>query len=166
MHRIEPFGRLRLAAALVSLTLTLAGCQSGGKDPSLIGTFRMGETVQAGHLIYQVLESEWRTDLGGRQPPQHRYLAVRVSIQNVGNRPIGVPGFTLEGSGQTYPEITENLGDLPDWLGMLRTVQPGMTDQGYVVFDAPVSAYNLVVSDAGEIGSEKYAHINIPVNLE
>jgi hypothetical protein len=34
-----------------------------------------------------------------------------------------------------------------------------------VVFDAPMAAYKLVITH-GEVGEEKYAHVDIPVELE
>lgn len=127
----------------------------------------MGERVQAGPLVYNALEAEWKTELEGGKTPQSRFLLVRVSITNGSGRQISVPSFTLEdAAGKSYPEVTEGVGSVRNWLGILRTVEPSQTEQGYAIFDAPMAAYKLVVSDAGDIGSEKYAHIEIPVHLE
>lgn len=128
----------------------------------------MGEKVQAGPLIYTALESDWRESLGeGGRAPKQRFLFIRVSITNSGGQPVSVPGLTLLGAGdQEFTEVTENMENVRNWLGLLRTVQPGGTEQGYVVFDAPLAAYKLKVSDAGEVGSERTALIDIPVQLD
>jgi hypothetical protein len=157
-----------LAAALAVGVLLTAGC--GAKtDSPLLGTFRMGEKVQAGPLTYTVLEAHSRpalSDTALGNPPQNRYLFVKVSITNSGNRATPVPAFELVGNQQTYHEVTEGLQDVPDALGVLRSVQPAQTEQGSVIFDAPVGAYKFAISDGGEPGSEKYAHVDIPVQLE
>ena len=56
---------------------------------------------------------------------------------------------------------------------MFRTIlvsfarlSPQKQRQGWVVFDAPVGAYQLMISDNGEPGSEKYARVDLPVSLE
>lgn len=155
-----------LAATLLLGVLANAGCGKG-KDASLIGTFRMGERVQAGPIVYTVLESEWKTALSeGGRAPAHRFLLLKVTLANGGARAVAVPGLRLRNSqGEEFPEQTEGLQDLPNWLGILRNLQPGQSESGYIVFDVPVAAYKLVVSDGGDIGSEKIAWIDIPVDL-
>jgi hypothetical protein len=158
---------LLLLAFVLSAAFTLSACRRG-KDASLIGTFPMGEKVQAGPLIYTVMEAEWKAQLeGSGRMPANRFLFIRVSITNSSGSPVSAPAFTLQGpGGKTYEEVTEDLGEVRDWLNILRTIAPGKTEQGYVIFDAPVGAYKLVMSDAGEVGQEKYAHVEIPVQLD
>jgi hypothetical protein len=142
------------------------GC-SKSRDASFIGTFRMGEKVQLGPLVYQVLESDWRNELGsGGRTPKDRYLFAKISITNSSGSPVLVPGFTIEGSGKTYPEVSEDMDKVDNWFGLLRRIGPSQTEQGWVVFDAPMAAYKMVVTDGGEIGAEKTAHVEIPVHLE
>jgi hypothetical protein len=152
---------------LLGSAVALAGC-SRGKDVSNLGTFRMGEKVQTGQLIYTVLEAAWKNQLeGSGRAPANRFLFVRVSITNSGRSPVSASAFTLQGpEGKTYEEVTEGLQGVRDWLNILRTVAPAQTETGYVIFDAPVAAYKLVISDAGDVGSEKYAYVDIPVELE
>ena len=162
--------RLALAAAAVCGTLLLTGCSCGKSptDNSFIGTFKMGERVQAGKIIYNVLEAEWKTALteGGRAP-QNRYLFLRVSMTNSGGEPVNVPAFELVAdNGTRYQEVTENMDGVRNWLGLLRTVRPATTEQGVVVFDAPLGAHHLVLVDGSEVDSERYAHVEIPVALE
>jgi hypothetical protein len=156
-----------LAGILCVGQLALTGC-SKSKDPSVIGTFRMGETVQAGPIVYTVLESEWKTALAdGSRVPANRFLLLRVSIANSGGQPVSVPGFELRGPGdKAYTEVTQGVESVTDWLGMLRSIPPGGKQQGWVVFDVPMAAYTMVATDDGEVGSEKHALIEIPVHLE
>ena len=161
--------RLALAAAVACGALLVAGgCSKSRTDNALIGTFKMGERVQAGRIIYNVLEAEWKAALteGGRAP-QHRFLFLRVSITNSGGEPVSVPAFELLGAnGTNYQEVTENMAGVRNWLGLLRTVAPATTEQGIVVFDAPLAAYKLVLMDGSDVDNERYAHVEIPVALE
>jgi hypothetical protein len=159
--------RVVLSTALIFSALGLFGC-SKGNDPSVIGTFRMGEKVQAGPLVYTVLESEWKSALtdGGRAPA-HRFLFLRLNITNTSNRPVALPAFVLrDPKGQDYPEVVDNMQDVRDWMGLLRNVQPSQTQSGWIVFDAPMGAYKLAVSDGGDVDTEKHALIEIPVHLD
>ena len=156
-----------LAILLLGTMIASSGC-SRGKDASHIGTFRMGERVQAGQLIYTVLESDWKTQLDGNgRAPQHRFLFLRVSITNSGGSKISAPAFTLQATdGKAYEEVAEGLEGVNNWLNILRTIEPSQTETGWVIFDAPVAAYKLVMSDGGDIGSEKHAYVDIPVDLD
>lgn len=161
-RRPEGF-RIQLLALI--FLLALGGCNK--QDASLIGTFRMGEKVQAGPVTYTVLQAEWKPELEGGKTPTHRFLFIRLSMTNSSGKTVSVPGFTLQGAnGQTYEEVSEGLGSTANWLGMLRNLEPGQTQTGYAIFDAPVGAFQLMLSDAGEVGSEKYAQVEIPVQLD
>ena len=127
----------------------------------------MGEQVQAGPLKYTVLESDWRTELPGGKSPKDRFLVVRVSVANTSGSEVAVPAFSLVGpTGTSYPELTEGVEEVQDWLGMMRRLSPNETVSGVAVFDAPMGPGKLVVSDAADIADERHAHIEIPVALE
>jgi hypothetical protein len=128
----------------------------------------MGDRVQIGPAIYNVLESEWKAALteGGRAP-QHRFLFLRVSVTNSGGAPISAPAFELQAAnGTRYQEVTQNMEGVREWLGILRTVQPANTERGYVVFDVPMAAYKLVIPADSDIENEKHALVEIPVQFE
>ena len=142
-----------------------AGC-SRSKDVSILGTFQLGDRVQAGPLLYQASETDWRTDLGPDRLPKNRFLLIKMSIENTGKVTVAVPGFELRASdGKSYPEQMERMENVQNWLGMLRSVEPGKKIEGYAVFDAPMGAYNLLASDAGDVSNEKHALIKIPVEI-
>lgn len=157
--------RRSLSTVALLCVLFAAGCRKS-QDASLIGTFHMGEKVQMGPVVYQVLESEWRNELGsGGRTPKDRYLFVRLSIANGAGLTESVPTMTIESGGKSYPEVTEDMDKVDNWLGLLRNVGGSQTEQGWIVFDAPMAAYKLVITQ-GDIGEEKTAHVEIPVQLE
>lgn len=148
----------------------MTGCSCGKveTDTAFIGTFKMGERVQVGPVIYNILEAEWKTALtdGGRAP-QNRFLLLRVSITNSGAQPASAPAFEIMAeNGTKYREVTENLEGVRNWLGLLRTVAPSSTEQGTIVYDVPLGAYQLILVEGGDAETERYAHVEIPVQLE
>jgi hypothetical protein len=75
--------------------------------------------------------------------------------------------MTLIGAnGQAHQEVTEGVDSVPKWLGVLRNLSPVQNVEGAVVFDVPLGAYKLQVLDGGEIGLERKALIEIPLQLE
>jgi len=162
---------IRMTACAVGIVLgaclLLSGCSSG-KSGADSRVYRMGEPVAAGSLIYSVSETEWHQQLGEgptARLPQYRFLVVRLTVTNSGARSSAIPALALvDPAGQTYLELTEGPG-VPDWMGYLRTVSPAQTERGAVVFDAPPNTYRLRVSDDAEPGAEKFALIELPLQL-
>ncbi|HYO80732.1 MAG TPA: DUF4352 domain-containing protein [Bryobacteraceae bacterium] len=167
MPLFQPMGRRCRVVFLISVCLFAHAC---GREqrPANIGTFRMGERVQAGQLVYNVLDAQWKQELGeGGKVPRDRFLVLKVSITNNGGQRASIPPFELQpANGERMQEVTEGLGGVTDWLGTLRTLDPRTTEEGVVVFDAPMAAYKLVASDGGELENERFALIDIPVVLE
>src|SRR4051794_5661830 len=95
---------LLLAAAGVCV-LSASSC-SKSSDPSILGTFRMGEKIQMGGISYTILETQWKpalTDSGAGRPPKDRYLFVRISATNGGGAVANIPAFTIVGpNDRTY----------------------------------------------------------------
>lgn len=170
MQSIRCVSRRKLLSAVAPLLFAIAFVAACGqkRDTSVIGTFRMGERVPLGPLVYTVLESDWKTTLAeGAKAPQNRFLLVRLSVTNSSGEKVNLPGFELIGPNeQRYPEVTEGLSDVPNWLGVLRSVNASETEQGTVVFDAPIGAYRLSVSDGADLANERFALVEIPVHLE
>jgi hypothetical protein len=157
--------RVREAAVALACLLAMVGCGRSNEN-STLGTFQLGDRVPAGPLTYQASETEWKTELAPGRTASNRFLLIKLSIENKGKSTVAVPGFQLRGSdGKTYPEVMERLEGVPNWLGMLRSVEAGKRIDGYAVFDAPVGAHTLAVSDASDPAEEKHALIKIPVEI-
>ena len=154
----------------LALLVVLAACRGESKGSSFQGTYKMGEKVQAGPLIYTILEASWKerlSDDATAKPPSERFLLVKLSITNSGASQVSVPALSLVSpSGKSYLEITDGLQNLSGWLGMLRIIKPSQTEQGLILFDAPIGAYKLEVTDGGEIEREITAHVEIPADIQ
>jgi len=153
-------------AALVALAF-LAGC---ARDPGGVRMHSMGDRAEVGTLIYTVLEAEWFSHLGegpAARTPKNQFLVLRLNVTNSGPTEITIPAMTLvDPGGRTY-EQEGNGEDVPDWLGLLRRVQPAQTEQGRVLFDVPRGDYQLrVTDDAFEPEDLKVALIQIPLRFE
>ena len=149
--------------AAVVATLLLASCSTVTPAERV---HQMGELTTVGPVIYNVLETEWRAGIGediSQRIPEHRYLLIRMTITNSGDRDVAIPLLTIEDhEGNVYLEESSMEG-LSNWLGLLRVVQPAATLQGQAVFDVPVGDYMLRVTDGGELESERTALVEIPL---
>ncbi len=129
----------------------------------------MGEQVSVGPLIYTVTDAEWKTDIGSdsqKMIPKERFLVIRLSITNSGGADAGSPlGILVDKQDKEFYEIQEVKG-VPEWLPILRRLAPAATDAGRIVFDAPMGIYKLKVSGGGDPENEKFAFIEIPLELQ
>ena len=155
-----------LPALMLVCLILLGGCKKA-PDTTVIGNFKMGETVQAGPLTYRVMEAHWGSEVPGvTNRPTDRYVVIRLDITNTGDRIIPLPTLTMQNAkGQSYSEVTKGVSEAPGWLGLLRTLNPKQKMEGTVVFDAPIGGYRLLLPDGGEVGSEKFANVEIPADL-
>jgi hypothetical protein len=154
-----------MAAVLCGL---LGGCSAQKTSSDAPKLFRMGERVQAGALIYTVLDTEWMDQLGDSPTPRlphSHFLSLRISATNSGTTTSGIPPLVLSDShGRTYTELSDAEG-LPEWLGYIRSVKPAETTYGRVLFDVPVGDYRLKVTDDVEPENQKTATIELPLQL-
>jgi hypothetical protein len=152
---------------MLSAVALLTGCATKATPQRI--DYDMGERVTLGPLTYNVIESAWRSQLGGEfkvRIPQQRFLMITISVTNGGGKDVSVPLLTLENqNGDTIHEI-ENGEGVDNWFGILRTVAPAQTQQGRVVFDVPLSTYKLRLTDGGDAANEKYAWVNIPLHMD
>ncbi|MDX2269570.1 MAG: DUF4352 domain-containing protein [Bryobacter sp.] len=157
--------------ALLVVLSFLAGC--GGTNSELpkqeVKMGKMGERVSIGNLTYTILEAEYKTQLGtlsAPRIPKSRFLILRLAITNGGAKEVEVPMFTLlDPEGNEYPEEQSAEG-IDGWFGMIRKLGPTSTEEGRVLFDVRPRDYRLEVTDGGETGSEKLAHIEIPMQFD
>jgi hypothetical protein len=152
-----------LLAATGALLALQTSCLSGKK---VVSTFPIGYKVQVGKLFYQVIDAQWITDLrGAKEPPKNRVLQVRLTVTNAGAVEASLPYLRLiDGAGNEIVEVSEIEGNT-QWLGMLRRMQPALTEEGLVYFDVPLGAYKLEVVDNTNAENEMVAYIDIPASL-
>jgi len=153
-------------ALICSSALFFTACQ---KAPVAATQFAMGERVPVGQMTYSVVESEWKTQLGESfkiRSPENRFLLIKLSVTNGTGQDASIPLFTLEASnGQTYRELSNGEG-VVNWFGLLRTISPGQTQQGAIVFDVPLTSFKLRVPDISDPGLERYVTVQIPLRLD
>jgi len=159
-----PLILLLLPAAIA--ILFLGGCR---KQNSTQINYQMGERIVAGPMVYNVVQTIWRTQLGDLfnvRSPENRFLIVTLSATNSGGQEVSVPFLALEGpGGKEYREVEDGVG-VENWFGVLRTIQPAETRQGNVVFDVPLTSYRLRLTDGGEPGTEKNVWVEMPLRME
>jgi Domain of unknown function (DUF4352) len=150
-------------SALAALTLE-TGCP---KPPPPAQTFRIGERVEAGPLIYNVLEAEWKSQIGAGDRtwiPSQRFLIVRLSVTNSGGETVSVPSLTLaDVDGNLYGESIGG-ADVPNLWGLIRNVKPTDTMEGRILFDVEPKSYKLKLDDGS--GSGRIAMVEMPLQFE
>jgi hypothetical protein len=115
-----------------------------------VSVFHMGDKVQAGPLVYTVMEADWRAKLGEEgqiRAPSHRFLIIHLSVTNGGSETLSVPGLKLiDDSGHVYDESMDGQG-VRTWLGLIRKLKPVDTLEGNILFDVEPKSYKLKLDD-------------------
>jgi hypothetical protein len=76
-----------------------------------------------------------------------------------------VPLLQLEApDGKVYREI-ENGEGVDNWFGIVRTLAPQQTQQGRILFDVPLGAYRLRLSD-GDSATGHFTYVQIPLQID
>jgi len=157
------FFRLLLGASLLASIAAWTACAPVAAP--ITKAHAMGERVNVGSLVYNVFETQWKSQLGegaDARVPKDRFFLVHLSIGNSSAADLMVPTTTLvDDSGQTFTELGDGDG-VPSWIGFLRHVKPAETLVGNIVFDAPPKHFRLRVSDEN---SQKTQEIDIPLNF-
>ena len=151
---------------MVSTVGLVAGC--GRRPTAERWPFRMGDQIRCGWFSYNVLEVAYKSQLGGgtlAKRPGTVYILIRLQATSSAGRTVSVPFMRLETTGDEVITEVEDASSLPDWMGVLRRVEPGSTETGWLVFDAPPGIYGLRLSD-GVLDDEQSALVHIPIQLD
>lgn len=152
-----------IAGACVTCLLTACAAK-----PQAKAVYEMGERIVCGSLTYNVIETDWRSQLGSSptiRVPERNFFLVRLSVTNGYGHEVSLPLFTLEGlNGDSFTESSDG-GGVEHWFGLLRKVAPAQTEEGWLLFDVPTNAYRLKVTDAAETGKERVALVMLPLKL-
>jgi hypothetical protein len=155
---------LALAGGLaLSLILALAACSNSGGSSGK--SYAMGEAAQAGQVSYTVSETQWHDQLDsdiGPRTPQNSFLLVTVTVESRGGDPVHLPLLTLiDANGKEYLEQEKGDG-VPQWLGLLRTLEAGSPLGGNLIFDVPRGSYKLRISSGGDLEKEVTSLVDLP----
>lgn len=158
--------RRRSFPFLVILAVSfLPGCRTMVATRS---DYQMGDRIPAGPLTYNVVEKVWRSQLGDAfqvRIPENRFLLITLAATNTSGNEVSVPLLQLEGpDGKVYKEIETGDG-VDNWFGLLRTLTPGQTQQGRILFDVPLASYKLRLSD-GDSATGRFTYVQIPLQME
>lgn len=148
---------------LSAAPLTFLSC---GSSQIQAPTYPVGQKVQVGKIVYQVIEAQWASDApGSRQPPKNRILQMHLTVINSSGQETTMPFLRLiDAAGNEILELTEIEGN-SRWLGSLRRLRPTVMEEGSIYFDVPVGAYRLELVDQTVPDAEKTAYVSIPASL-
>ena len=128
----------------------------------------MGDVIRCGWFSYNVLESTYKSQLGGgtlAKRPTNGFMLLRLQATSSAGETVAVPFLRLETADGTLIHEVEDTGGMSDWMGVLRRVEPGGTETGWIVFDVPPGVYGLRLSD-GVIESEQISMVKIPFQVD
>ncbi len=152
---------------LLLLAFAVAGCGSNARRDQF--AFRIGDNVRVGPFTYTVIESHWKPQLSGTlstRVPEQQFLMIRLTITNSGGKEASVPLLSLEDKrGSEYRELQDGSG-VDNWLGLIRTIAPAQTEDGWIVFDVPQNDYILRCVSGGDEETEQVSRVEIPLSLD
>ena len=166
--------RHRLSGSAIAIVaafcaLSGAGCSSTTHKAEAATGYRMGDQVILPPLTYSVVQSTWKTQLGEfpmQRVPERNFLLIRVSVTNSGGSDVAAPIFAIENSaGDKFTELQDGAG-VDNWLGLVRTLKPAETSEGWILFDAPTNSYRLRIADVSDVNRERAAYVEIPLRLD
>jgi hypothetical protein len=108
------------------------------KEPDV---HREGETVHVGYTSYAVWSSWWSSQLSSNeflnQRPNAMYLFVELTVRNNDKKARIVPPFTLVDENNAEYEASSNGWAVEGSIGLIESLNPSVSKQGFVVFDVP-----------------------------
>ena len=128
----------------------------------------MGDLIRCGWFSFNVLEVAYKSQLGDgtlANRPKDGFLLIRIQVTSSAGDVVSLPFLRLETpSGDMIPEL-DNASSLPNWFGVLRRVDPGGTETGWLVYDVQPGVYGLRLSD-GVLENEHTSMVNIPFQVD
>src|SRR5207247_1652575 len=110
---------MRAAFPSLPLVLALAWQPACVKPAPPAHVFRIGDRVPVGPLVYNILDADWRAQIGyGSQVrvPARRFLIVHLSVTNGGAEVLSMPVLRLvDETGHAYVESMDGM-NVPSWL--------------------------------------------------
>jgi hypothetical protein len=101
----------------------------------------MGETLSIGYTSYAVRRAHWSDRLSSNpfldKRPNAKWLFVEVAVRNNDKKARMIPPFKLEDEQGREYESSAEATMIENAIGVLDSLNPDVTKQGYVVFDVP-----------------------------
>jgi hypothetical protein len=124
---------------------------------------RIGESFFVGYWSYRCDKARWQKTIGygySQEFPDAVFLVIDLAARNNDRTASVLPPLKLvDGEGREYDESSKAVL-MEGSFGILKTLNPGVTGTGYVVFDVPRGKYALKVS--GGFTSGKYELVDLP----
>ncbi len=169
-------GRWVYFVVAVGLLLFMGMCSSAFRESTTPSTsasnsstqvtevrHQLGQDVFVGYWAYRCMSAQWRKSIGSEytaQYPDARFLVVDLAIRNNDKTASTLPPVKLvDNEGREYDESSKGIF-MDNSFGMLKSLNPGVSSRGYVVFDVPPGKYALKVS--GGFTSGGSAIIDVP----
>ncbi len=126
--------------------------------------YKEGETVSVGYTAYAVWRSWWSDRLSNNefldQRPNAMYLFVDLTVRNDDKKARIVPPFELVDENGAEYVASSNGWTVEGSIGIIETLNPSVSKQGFVVFDVPKShRYRMKLS--GGYWSSKDAYVQL-----
>jgi hypothetical protein len=110
--------------------------------------YKVGDNVFVGYWAYRCYGARWQRSIGSeytRQYPDAQFLIVDLAIRNNDKTAsVLAPLKLIDAEGREYEESSKGIF-MDNSFGMLKSVNPGVSSRGYVVFDVPPGKYKLKV---------------------
>lgn len=131
---------------------------------SINRVYKMKETVHVGYTSYAVWKAWWSERLSSNefldQPADAAYLFVAVKVRNNDSKARMIPPFKLIDENGAEYDASSNGWAIEGSIGVLDSLNPGVTKEGFVVFDVPQNhTYKMKIS--GGYWSTEEAFIEI-----
>jgi Domain of unknown function (DUF4352) len=111
-----------------------------------------GDSVHVGYTTYAVWRSWWTHQLSDNefldQSPDGTYLFVELTIRNNDSQARMIPPLKLVDQNGAEYETSDHAWAVDGSIGALANLNPGISKQGFIVFDVPRKgqSYKLVLS--------------------
>jgi hypothetical protein len=103
--------------------------------------YKEGDSVHIGYTTYAVWQSWWSSKLSSNefldQRPNAMYLFVELMVRNDDKKARMVPPFKLVDENGAEYEASSNGWAVEGSIGILESLNPSVSKQGFVVFDVP-----------------------------
>ena len=112
---------------------------------------KMGKTFTVGYTSYSVWRAWWSNRLSDNrfldEPPNAAYLFIDLSVRNNDKKARTIPSFELVDHRGAEYEQESSATTLDGAIGLFDSLNPGVSKQGFIVFDVPrQDTYRLKVS--------------------